>query len=41
MYQNILIGIGIICIYYLVNCTCAKNITNNKHIMFKSSYYPH
>ena len=41
MYQNILIGIGIISIYFIVKCSCAKNTKNNNHFMFKSSYYPH
>ena len=42
MYQNILIGAGIISIYFILKCTCPRNTNMNKsHIMFKGSYYPH
>ena len=42
MYQNILIGVGMICTYFIINYACARNTNMNKsHIMFKGSYYPH
>ena len=41
MYENIVIGVGIISIYFLIKCTCTQKIQDTTHIMFKGSYYPH